>query len=388
MNTKKKQRIVFLDMMRFIALFQMIQGHTIYALLDRGILHGDSTGIQIWTFFRGYTAPFFMVIAGAVFTFLLIQEKPLEGANPRIKKGMLRIVTLFFWGYMLRFPIHIISRWPLSQRTIENALAFDVLQLIGFGLLTVTLIFMFVGVRRTWLMLLYIALFLIVSFASPYLETINFHSNLPQFFSFWFNDYPTAIGKSSPFPIFPWVAYLLFGGFFGAWLSFQSKKHNFQKNIDFKLLIIALLMYSLARFGEWWDVFQHGENLYWGKVVNEIPIWGQSESVIFDRIAFVLFIGSICAFIARFIKKLPKLMAQMSRNTLWLYVGHLILLYWIRPLYTHQKYGVLGAIFGVVIMFAIMIIQTIIIEKKQKAGTWVLFLKNETSALKRMLKRK
>lgn len=385
MNKKKKQRIVFLDMMRFIALFQMIQGHTIYALLNRDILNGDSTAIHVWTFLRGYTAPFFMVIAGAVFTFLLIQEKPLAGANPRIKKGMLRIVSLFFWGYMLRFPIHIITRWPLSQRTIENALAFDVLQLIGFGLLAVTLIFMLVGVRRTWLMIIYITLFLLVAFASPYIEAVNFHEFFPKFFSFWFNDYPTAIGKSSPFPIFPWVAYLLFGGFFGAWLSFQSKKHNFQKNIDFKLLILASIMYCLARFGEWWDVMQYGKGHYWGKMIDEIPIWGQSESVVFDRIAFVVFVGSICAFIARFIKQLPQLMAQMSRNTLWLYVGHLILLYWIRPLYTHQKHGVAGALIGVTIMFGIMVLQTKIIEEKQKSGTWINYFKFNYLRIRKLL---
>jgi len=374
MEERKKQRIVFLDMMRFIALFQMIQGHTIYALLDKDILKGDSPAIQFWTFLRGYTAPFFMVIAGAVFTFLLIQEKPLSGPNPRIKKGMLRVFTLFFWGYMLRFPIQLITRLHVSQKALENALAFDVLQLIGLGLLVVTLIFMFVGVKKTWLMVLYAGLFLLVAFASPHIAPINFHDDLPKFFSLWINDFPTLAGKSSPFPIFPWLAYILFGGFFGAWLSFQSKKDDFQRNIDVKLFVIALFLYGLARFGDWFDVYQYGELRYWGLNASDgTPLLGQSESLLFDRIAFVLFVGSICAFIARFVKKLPRIMAQMSRNTLWLYVGHLILLYWIRPLFTHAKYSFPVTLICVLLMFGIMILQTIVIEKKQKAGTWKLF---------------
>jgi uncharacterized membrane protein len=375
MEPNKKQRIVFLDMMRFIALFQMIQGHTIYALLDKSILKGDSPAIQFWTYLRGYTAPFFMVIAGAVFTFLLIQEKPLSGPNPRIKKGMLRIVTLFFWGYLLRFPIQLLTRLHVTQRALENALAFDVLQLIGAGLLVVTLIFMFVGIKRLSLMLLYLGLFLTVAFVSPYVAGINFHNDLPKFFSLWINDFPTLAGKSSPFPIFPWIAYLLFGGFFGAWLSFQSKKDNFQKNIDIKLLIVAILLYCLARFGEWIDIYRFGESVYWGKENSlGIPLLGQSESVLFDRIAFVLFVGVICAFIARFIKKLPHIMAQMSRNTLWLYVGHLIVLYWIRPLFTHARYNFPITLLCVAGMFALMVLQTKIIEKKNKMGSWKSFL--------------
>ncbi|MEO9257881.1 MAG: heparan-alpha-glucosaminide N-acetyltransferase domain-containing protein [Crocinitomicaceae bacterium] len=370
MEQKKKQRIVFLDLMRFLALFMMIQGHTIYAFLNKDILDGESVGIGVWRFFRGYTAPFFMVIAGAVFTFLLIQDKPKKGLNPRIKKGLIRVVTLFFWGYVLRFPIQFFTR-RLSQAQIDIALGFDVLQLIGFGLLIIILIFSIIGIQRAYLMTTYLILFLVVAFASPFIETINFHTSLPKFFSMWLNDYPTAAGKASLFPIFPWVSYLLFGGFFGAWLSFQSKKHNFQKNIDIKLLIISVLLYAMARIGDWWETAHYGVSHYWGTLgANELPIWGQSENLLFDRIAFVIFIGSIFAFVARFVDKLPKLMGQMSRNTLWLYVGHLVILYWIRPIFSHRRYDMTGTLICVVIMFGLMILQTKIIENKHKAGTW------------------
>ena len=95
MEQNKPVRLTFLDIMRFIALFMMIQGHTIYAILNTEIRDGSS--FHVWTLLRGYTAPFFMVIAGAVFTFLLLQQdKTKIKGNIRIKKGLLRVATCFF----------------------------------------------------------------------------------------------------------------------------------------------------------------------------------------------------------------------------------------------------------------------------------------------------
>jgi uncharacterized membrane protein len=62
---EKPKRILFLDLMRVLALFMMIQGHTTYDFLDLSIREGGSVGIKLWTSFRGYTAPFFMLVSGA-----------------------------------------------------------------------------------------------------------------------------------------------------------------------------------------------------------------------------------------------------------------------------------------------------------------------------------
>ena len=94
---EKPKRILFLDLMRVLALFMMIQGHTTYDFLDLSIREGGSAGIKLWTSFRGYTAPFFMLVSGAVFTFLMLSQEKSDGSNPRVKAGAKRIVTLLFW---------------------------------------------------------------------------------------------------------------------------------------------------------------------------------------------------------------------------------------------------------------------------------------------------
>jgi hypothetical protein len=88
----------------------------------------------------------------------------------------------------------------------------------------------------------------------------------------------------------------------------------------------------------------------------------------------VILVGSFFALLARVVKKLPPLMNQMSRNTLWLYVGHLVILYWIRPVIYWDRLGVGGTLLCVVAMFLLMIAQTKIIEAKGKRGTWKSYL--------------
>lgn len=483
METVRKSRILFLDMMRFLALFMMIQGHTVYAMIDKDIREGGSTGIAIWTFFRGYTAPFFMVIAGAVFTFLLIQENNVRVKhNLRIKKGLTRVLTLFFWGYLLRFPIQsLYSR--ISQSLTDVAMAVDVLHVIGLGLLAVMTVFALSRKFIVGLMAIYFSLFLIVAYVSPFITTVNFHAHptpvlsdeglglqlidntpeiadslklidndgllvkhvvpnsiadslgirandviirigyqdvcslaelpimesrqvygryanlkvlrgnqlldiewnytrkvrvFPNFFTLYINSEKTYAGKSSPFPIFPWLSYMLFGGFFGAWLAGLKERNRMGDWMDVKLLVLSTLLLLWSEMGDLIEIRIYGQSNFWG----HIPGMGASPNLILHRIGVVILVGAFFAFVARFIKKLPPLMNQMSRNTLWLYVGHLVILYWIRPMFYKDRLGVAGTLVCVVLMFGLMIAQTKIIEAKAKHGSWKLYLTNLLHQLK------
>jgi uncharacterized membrane protein len=475
MEPAKKSRILFLDMMRFLALFMMIQGHTVYAMLDKEIREGNSTGIYIWTFFRGYTAPFFMVIAGAVFTFLLIQQNKVQVTqNNRIRKGITRVITLFFWGYLLRFPIH--ALWSrISQGTTDVAMAVDVLHIIGLGLLTVMIVFALSRRFIMGLMAIYLTLFITVSYLSPHITTVNFHQHpqpvlskdnlgvtltdvnpklvdslglisnqglfvqvvrkgskadqlglkphdlivrigyqdvdslqelpimesrqvyghyanlkvmrgnqlldlewtydrkvsvFPNFFTLWINSEKTYSGKSSPFPIFPWVSYMLFGAFFGAYLALLNLKNRLDSWMDVRMLILGSILIAWSEIGDKIEISTYGQSNFWGHIEG----MGASPNLILHRIGVVILVGSFFALLARVVKKLPPLMNQMSRNTLWLYVGHLVILYWIRPVIYWDRLGVVETLLCVVAMFLLMIAQTKIIEAKGKRGTWKSYL--------------
>src|SRR5690554_5082579 len=106
----KSKRIIFLDFMRVLALLLMIEGHTVYDFLDLSIRDGKTPGINFWSSIRGYTAPFFMLVSGAVFAYLLLSQEKEDGSNPRLKAGTRRVITLFFWGYLLNFPLYVINK--------------------------------------------------------------------------------------------------------------------------------------------------------------------------------------------------------------------------------------------------------------------------------------
>ncbi len=475
MQKDKPFRLTFLDIMRFIALFMMIQGHTVYAMLDKEIRDGNSFGIGIWTQLRGYTAPFFMVIAGAVFTFLLLQQdRRLVSGNIRIKKGLIRVGTLLFWGYLLRFQLEAFYK-PISQGMMDNSLAVDVLHIIGLGLLTVIGVFIITRKYIGVLALVFLSLFFAVSFSSPYITQMNFHSEpesllsygelgvlldenndtyadsldiadndgviilavrpgskaqqlglkqndvivglgyqhicnlddldlaearqrfgryanieivrgrlpmsitysferrarmFPNVFTLWMNSMKTKAQKSSPFPIFPWLSYILFGAFFGALLAWMKDKGNLARLLEIKLLFLGGALIALSEIGDIVEVQRYGTSNFWGHIEG----MGASANLIFHRIGVVILVGAVCAFLSRFITKLPTLMNQMSRNTLWLYVGHLIILYWIRPVISLDRFGVSMTLIFVVLMYAMMITQTLIIEKKNQLGTWKEYL--------------
>lgn len=456
----KPKRILFLDLMRVLALFMMIQGHTTYDFLDLSIRDGHSAGIKLWTSLRGYTAPFFMMVSGAVFTFLMLsQEKP-DGTNPRIKAGVQRIVTLLFWGYMLNFPIYIIWKiftkvglkqiqevgitetfftifWIsltlfffrtltsendlkrqkmirkifregalkharyrdalfnksffrqqeiknrfltsvfygllisipyliisnlLSLEEIQRALRVDVLHIIAIGLFTIMVIY-FLSRHKKWLMAIFafILVLLIISLF-PMLNMVDL-SDLPIFVAPYLNDFETK----SMFPLTPWLAYIFAGCLMGIWLSSEIKKKSFEKFIGFKLAALGLGFILLSELGNKFEIYYYGKSYF----------WHDSPNLIYHRFGVVLSVGSAMAFLSLIIKDLPKFMKQMSRNTLWLYVGHLIIIYQIvKPIIGYQtRFSVPITLVCITCMFILMYLQTRIIIFIQMKGGYIAFFR-------------
>lgn len=459
---EKPKRILFLDLMRVLALFMMIQGHTVYEFLDNSILHGDSLGIWIWTSLRGYTAPFFMMVSGTVFTFLMLsQEKP-DGSNPRIKAGARRIITLLFWGYLLNFPAYVIRKifthegvdtflnirigetlttiffislalymyrslladekdnakdgfmkrlfregalkhmkfreglfnkgfFQAEERRkrlfssvfygilisipfliIANflnidekkySLRTDVLHIIAVGLLLVMFVY-FITRHIRWLMALVFFLLIITMIAVYPLVNKVALTELPISLAPYLNDFET----NSQFTIFPWLAYIFGGGLLGIWLSYEIKKPNFERVIGFKLAAIGLGFLLLSELGIVYESHLYGRSYY----------WYDSPNLIYHRFGIVMCVGSVMAFLSLVVRDLPKFMKEMSRNTLWLYIGHLLIIYQLvrtSIIGYERRFSLPVTILFVVVMFILMFLQTKVIVFVQKKGGYIALLK-------------
>lgn len=466
----KSKRIVFLDFMRVLALLMMIEGHTTYDFLDLTIRDGNSAGILFWSSIRGYTAPFFLMVSGAVFAYLLLSQENVDGSNPRLKAGTRRIITLFFWGYLLNFPLYVIGKifskdgWDrfmnirigetlltiffiaitlyiynslqsddeeqknerkfikhlfkrkgfkgnnlllkarlVNRRFIKSetrkrrlfsaffysilisipylvissllsideqtkALRSDVLHIIGVGLAIVMLIYYiankyFRRSKRKIMGISYFILLLLFLGLYPLLNKVDF-SNLPLFISAYLNNY----GTKSMFTLSPWLSYIFAGGIMGVWLSIEVEKGFSEFKAGLKLLFAGLVFIALSKLGNAFEVFYYGRSYF----------WYDSPNLVYHRIGVVLLVGSFMSFLSMYVRDLPKFLKQMSQNTLWLYVGHLVIIYQIvKPIIGYRtRFDLPTVLVCVALMYLLMYLQTqVIVFIKKNGGYTALFKK-------------
>jgi len=69
MATHAKQRYIFIDLLRFIAVIAMLQGHTFDALLR--VSMKQTWLFVVYDFFHGFVAPAFLFASGVAFVFPL-----------------------------------------------------------------------------------------------------------------------------------------------------------------------------------------------------------------------------------------------------------------------------------------------------------------------------
>ncbi len=311
-QTDKKHRIIFIDLMRAFAVLQMVQGHTVDALLAPEYRLLDYPAYSVWNFMRGMTAPIFMFTSGTVFTYLFrLVDEPFEN-NPRVKKGLKRFFLLVFLGYLLRFPTYKVFDFSnVSKQQLDIFFAVDVLQLIGFGLLFL-MISAFISEKLKigdTITFLLIGLFFIIP--SPFFNNIDWSKYLPQPIANYFYS-----GQGSLFPLFPWAGYVILGGILGSYLA---KNPMVFKSNSFSLRIISIGIILVA-FDAIYVFFNLGSSL--SKYSSSYTY----DTIIF-RVGFVLILTGIVSYISQSLNSIPRIIILIGRNTLLIYVVHLVIIY-------------------------------------------------------------
>jgi hypothetical protein len=339
--------------MRAIAVLQMVQGHTVDVLLSQELRTLESPVYAVWFFLRGMTAPIFMFTAGTVFTYLFKSVKKPFGENYRVKKGFRRAFLLLFLGYMLRYPTWTIL--DFSQVTEEKWLIFfvvDVLQLIGIGLLMLLFILFITEKLKLNYTITFIVSATIIFILSPFMDAISWISFLPAPVAGYFYS-----GSGSLFPLFPFAGYVIAGGVLGSYLA--------QHPMVFKSARFSLL---LAIFGASFTFIAILSELLLPTL--QIQFYNpQSEpNTIFFRIGFVLLLTSVVSYISLRVDKIPHLLIFVGRNTLLIYIVHLIILYgstWSPGLILLWGYSFSGwQVFGAaIIMITLMTFMVLVIHK-------------------------
>jgi len=194
----KKQRILFLDLARGLAIFFMIMQHAviIYAV-NAG--EGSDLGDIVLLLGTAPAAPVFMLIMGIFFAH---SRKTMS-----LRFGVTQGLRLLLLGYLLnliRFslPTQITGEYGIMFKGSESPLALffvvDILQMAGLSLIVMTLIKRYLSWRIVWL-----SAAVVIGFVSPLLWGIL--DELPGLSLLW------GTGENVFFPLFPWIIYPLIG---------------------------------------------------------------------------------------------------------------------------------------------------------------------------------
>jgi fucose 4-O-acetylase-like acetyltransferase len=138
----------------------------------------------------------------------------------------------------------------------------------------------------------------------------------------WINFLPGSIagyfyfGSGSNFPLFPWAGYVICGGVLGSYLAHHRSVLN---SLKFSAVLAGLglgllAVYQVAKLTE---AMIHLD----GRLANSPP------SLIFQRLGAVLILYAIVSRIAALLTDLPDIILLIGRNTLPIYIVHLVLLY-------------------------------------------------------------
>lgn len=311
-TTSSKNRIIFLDLLRAFAVLNMVQGHTIDVLLGSQFRDMSNPIFLTWFSNRGLTAPIFMFSAGTTFMYLFRLQKISFSENPRVMRGVKRALLLIGLGYLMRYPTPTLVYFKnVTAAQWDIFFVVDVLQLIGFGLLFIMLLAYIAEKIKLSDYFVFIAGVLAIIFIYHFSEKIvwtnYFHKALAGYFS---------SGTKSNFPLFPWLSYLAAGAFLGSYLAKNSTVFRTTK-FSSTLLGSGAGLILLAFIGNVFEVAMYGESKF----------WTTSPNLVLFRLGIVIIFTSIVSFIALKIGSIPRILILLGRNTLLIYVVHLVILY-------------------------------------------------------------
>ncbi len=341
MHSRQKNRIVAFDLLRAFAVLLMIEGHTVHVFLDSALRKPENAYFSLWVFVRGFTAPLFMFTAGLVYVYLLLGKN----SGYRMRKGFKRGLSLLVLGYLLRFPSFDIYRlFHATEAQLKTFSSVDALHIIGLGLIFLNLLFLAAEkIKINYGILLFF--FSIISVGLSFIiNDSRGITELPLFLGAYFTKSSGTI-----FTLFPWLGYILLGGSAG-YLSrkkvFSSKEFLCILSATFIIFIVGLIFNNLIenRFANGFLTFSV-----------------RSSAVIF------LLTGLQIVFNKE--RKLPRSIPALGRNSLLIYVVHLVILYG-SPIslgfyqVIPERFSLISTLFAVLAMEFLMIKLALYRERK------------------------
>ncbi|NUN68962.1 MAG: DUF1624 domain-containing protein [Bacteroidetes bacterium] len=306
-----KQRYLFIDLLRFLAVIFMIQGHTFDALLDFGLR--THTLFFVHDFFHGFIAPMFLFASGVAFgisTFKRWEEHIVPGERMRKRFG--KFAGLLVIGYTLHLPFFSLTKVLTEATPAELAawLQVDALHCIAVTMLVLqSAVFLLKDERKFVLFTAILAA--VIIFLAPVLWSLPLSDRLPLWFASYLN-----MQNSSWFPLFPWSAYILCGVIYAS-VFIRAKEHHqaarfMQRSVAYGLAIMAV-MFILV-------------NIPMG-IYPSHDVWKANPLIVFARMGFVAVVIAGVFFAEHSVTIPSRIPQMMGRESLFIYIIHLVIIY-------------------------------------------------------------
>jgi hypothetical protein len=296
-------RVLFVDLLRVLAAFQMLQGHTISALLAPTYRVGAL--YHAWSVARGLTSVAFLFAAGLSFQLAVTRGASVADTAQRgRRKRVRRAAFLIGLGYALHLPF--VTLLARDGNAFDDALRrwqnVDVLQCIGISLLALELSALFLPTAHTraW-----VAAAVGVSLLALTPLCVRTTAGAS---AGWFEAFVDA--RVSLFPLLPWSAHVFFGAACGALVLPRAAR---PANTARRLLALALGLFGVTIALSAWSAHLDAT---WRVVVDHA-----------FRLGCVVLICAGLAWFSRGVARLPAVLRVLAGETLFVYVFHVLLVY-------------------------------------------------------------
>jgi uncharacterized membrane protein len=305
-------RVIFIDLARALAVFFMLYGHTIDALLAPAYRSG--AWFDAWQFQRGLTSSLFLILSGFAFSIATGRHWTSHvQTTPAWWRRVRRFAWFVFLGYALHSPVGRVVDLKFATPAAWNTFfAVDVLQLIGVTFIGVQCLVIATRTRRAFTITT-LALAVAMVAVAPLFWSIDWSPWLPM----WAWGYLSPVlGSQYPlFPAFPWSAFILVGAGLGQIYSRWGGSHL--EEFANRVLIGPGMGFVAAGYAISYlpfEVFEAGAR-------NALPV------DILIRTGACMAILGVIAHASRRVEHLPRVFSAVAQETLVIYFFHLCVVY-------------------------------------------------------------
>ncbi|MGA2297003.1 MAG: heparan-alpha-glucosaminide N-acetyltransferase domain-containing protein, partial [FCB group bacterium] len=232
----KKERLVFIDIMRGLAVIWMIETHVVDICLNG--IYKNGFFYDILNISNGFVAVAFIFCAGAGFWLASMRKgDDYKKFKPSLWAYLRRLGFILLIGYWLHVPAlslqKVLSLQPSQFMVFYEC---DVLHNIVISSLIALLVLM-LSPKLKYMPYIFTVLALTFFFLAPYIWSLNPMSSMPSLIGAYFSKPPI-----SKFPLFHWSGYFFAGA---AITSFFMNAKDKKKFALWGALIGTVLMFTL-----------------------------------------------------------------------------------------------------------------------------------------------